>query len=76
MEKSKTIHLEKPNTLSKFLSEKEQQEVVSLKITGLIGRKDFNDVLDGMCELWGECDEDDNFTPDYEYTAAVLLQFS
>jgi hypothetical protein len=71
MEKIKTIHLEKPNTLSKFLSEKEQQEVVSLKITGLIGRKDFSDVLDGMCELEGEFDDDDNFIPDYEYTAAI-----
>ena len=67
----KTIHLEKPNTLSNFLSEKEQQEVVSLKISGFIGRKDFSDVLDGMCELEGEFDDDDNFIPDYEYTAAI-----
>lgn len=71
MEKYKEIHLEKPNTLSHFLSEKEQQEIVSLKITGFIGRQDFDDILDSMCDLEGEYDDDDNFIPDYEFTAAI-----
>lgn len=67
----KIIHLEKPNTLSQFLSEKEQQEVVSLKITGLIGRQDFDDVLDDMCDSCGYYDDDDNYIPDYEMAAAI-----
>lgn len=71
MEKFKEIHLEKPNTLSNFLSEEERQEIVSLKISGFIGQKDFYDVLDGMCDLEGQYDDDDNFIPDYEFTAAI-----
>ena len=71
MEKSRIIHLTEPNTLSQYLSEKERQEIVSLKITGVIGKKDFDDVLDDMCEVWGEYDEDDNFIPDYEDSAAI-----
>ena len=71
MEKIKTIHLEKPNTLSNLLSEKECQEIVSLKITGLIGKKDFAEVLDEMCDLEGQYDDNDNFIPDYEFTAAI-----
>ena len=70
MEATKIIHLEKPNTLATFLSEKERQEIVSLKISGYIGREDFDEVLDDMCELWGVYDEDDNYTPDYEGSAA------
>lgn len=50
MEKYKVIHLEKPNTLTNFLSEKERQDIVSLKVTGFIGREDFDDVLDDMCD--------------------------
>ena len=68
---NKTIHLEKPNTLSQFLSKKEQQEVVSLKITGLIGRQDFDDVLDYMCDSCGYYDDDDNYIPDYNMAAAI-----
>ena len=68
---SKVIHLEKANTLSQFLSYQERREVVSLKITGFIGRKDFEDVLDDMCEVWGLYDEDDNFIPEYEDAAAI-----
>ncbi len=71
MEKSKAIHLEKPNTLSKFLSEKEQQEVVSLKVSGPIGRNDIYDVLDGMCETEGHFDDDDNFIPDLDFTSEL-----
>ena len=73
MEKCKQIHLEKPNTLEKFLSEKERMGIESLKITGVIGRKDFDKVLDGMCEVWGKYDDEDEdeFTPDYESAAAL-----
>lgn len=66
-----TIHMEKPNTLSKFISEKERKEVVLLKITGFIGEKDFDDVLDEMCEVWGKYDENDNFIPDYDDCSAI-----
>ena len=71
MEKYKEIHLKKPNTLSNFLSEKERQEIVSLKITGFIGRDDFDDVLDEMCEVWGQYDEDDNFVPEEDGSCAI-----
>lgn len=71
MTPTKVIHLEKPNTLENFLSEEERQEVVSLKITGFIGKKDFSRVLDGMCDLEGQYDDDDNFIPDYDFTAAI-----
>ena len=68
---SRIIHLEEPNTLSNFLTQEERQKIVSLKITGLIGRKDFDDVLDEMCHAHGEFDEYDDFTPDFEYTPAL-----
>lgn len=71
METTKVIHLEKANTLAQFISYQERREVVSLKITGFIGRKDFEDVLDDMCEVWGLYDEDDNFIPEYEDAAAI-----
>ena len=71
--KSKVIHLEEPNTLSNFLTEEERHTLVSLKITGFIGFKDFDDVLDDMCSAWGEYDEDDNFIPDFEETPALRV---
>ena len=71
METAKVIHLEKANTLSSFLSEKEREEIVSLKITGFVGRKDFDEVLDDMCSVYGEYDDDDNFIPDYECSPAI-----
>lgn len=46
MEKSKVIHLEEANTLSNFLTSEERHTLVSLKITGFIGRKDFDDEQD------------------------------
>ena len=42
-----------------------------MKITGLIGKKDFAEVLDEMCDLEGRYDDNDNFIPDYEFTAAI-----
>ena len=73
MGKSITIHLEKPNTLSKLLSKKVRNEVFSLKITGLIGEKDFDDVLDDMCIVWSdfEDEDDEEGTPDYENAAPI-----
>lgn len=68
MEKRKVIHLEEANTLSNFLTKEERENIVSLKITGLIGHKDFEDVLDEMCDA---CGEYDNFIPDYELTPAL-----
>ena len=72
MKRSKTIHLEEPNTLYKFLSREEQQSVVSLKITGVLGLKDF-EVMDEMCSSWGEYDDDENFLPDYEESPALRI---
>lgn len=71
MEKSRIIHLEKANTLANFLSNDERETIVSLKITGYIGQKDFDDVLDDMCDAGGEYDEDDHFIPDFEITPAL-----
>lgn len=71
MEKCKVIHLEKPNTLTNFLSEKERQDIVSLKVTGFIGREGFDDVLDDMCDSCGQFDDDDNYTPDYELSSEM-----
>ena len=73
MGKSITIHLEKPNTLSELLSKKDRNEVISLKITGLIGKKDFDDVLDNMCTVWSdfEDEDDEEGTPDYENAAPI-----
>jgi hypothetical protein len=71
MEKSKVIHLKEANTLSNFLTPEERFGVVSLKITGFVGRKDFDDVLDDMCDVYGLYDDDDNWIPDYEESAAI-----
>ena len=65
MEASRTIHLAKPNTLAELFPEDERRSVVSLKITGFLGRKDFDDVLDEMCTVWGDYDDDDNWSSDY-----------
>ena len=71
MGKNKVIHLEEANTLSNFLSLEERRTVVSLKITGFIGRKDFDGVLDDMCDVYGFYDEYDNWMPDYAESAAI-----
>lgn len=71
MEMCKVIHLEEANTLASFLTPEERQNIVSLKITGVIGRKDFDYVLDDMCEVYGLYDKDDTYTPDYELAAAI-----
>ena len=70
--KNKLIHLEIANTLEQFLPENERYEVVSLKITGNIGRKDFDDVLDEMCDSGGYHDADENVIIDFE--SAPLLR--
>ena len=71
METTKVIHLEKANTLAQFLSGKEREELVSLKVTGFIGRDDFEDVLDEMCYVYGIYDDDDNFIPDEDGANAI-----
>ena len=71
MEKTRIIHLEKANTLANFLSKDERETIVSLKITGYIGQKDFDDVLDEMCDAGGEYDDNDHFIPDFEITPAL-----
>ena len=71
METSKVIHLEKANTLALFLSEKEREDIVYLKVTGFIGRKDFDEVLDDMCTVWGEYDDDDNYIPEEDGISVI-----
>lgn len=68
METSKTIHLEQPNTLSNHLTRFEKYNLYSLKITGVIGKKDIEDDLEEMCELRGYYDDDDEFIANYEQT--------
>lgn len=62
----KVVHLEKAGTLKQFISAKEKMTLSSLKITGFINSKDFDDVLDEMCSAYGMYDDDDNFEVDYE----------
>lgn len=71
MEKSKVIHLENANTLSNFLTQEERENIVSLKITGFLGRQDFEGVLYDMCDSCGIYDEDDEYHPDYELASAL-----
>lgn len=61
-----TIHLTEPGTLKKMLPREIWAELVGLKITGVIGRKDFDDVLDELCTSDGYFDEDDNYFFDDE----------
>ena len=58
MEYEKTIHLEEPGTLGKFISYSERQSLTSLKVTGVINRKDIDDVLDEMCSSEGHYEGD------------------
>ena len=53
-----------PNTLSDHLTEKERQEVVSLKITGFMGRYDFYDVINKMSDVWTDDEDGDLFMSD------------
>ena len=73
MEEHKTIHLSEANTLSKFLTEEEIHNLVSLKITGFLGKEDFEGVLDDMCSMQGCCDDYDydNWCPDEEKSPAL-----
>lgn len=68
--KNLTIHLEKANTLDKLLSEEQRKKVVNLKITGHIGKQDFEKVLDEMCDVdliyKNYDDEDEEGIPDYK----------
>lgn len=71
MEEHKTIHLSEANTLSKFLTEEEIHNLVSLKITGFLGKEDFEGVLDDMCSMEGFYDDYDNWCPDEENSPAL-----
>ena len=66
-----TIHLEKANTLDKLLSKEDRKKVVNLKITGYIGKNDFDNVLDEMCYVdliyKNYDDEDEEGIPDYKH---------
>lgn len=68
MIKAITIHLDEPNTLSKHLSSVDRDKISSLKITGLIGRDDFEDILEDLCYDYGYYDDDDVFISDSEST--------
>lgn len=73
MIKTITIHLDEPNTLAKYLCSVEREQISSLKVTGLIGREDFEDVLEDLCYDYGYYDDDDVFISDPESTNLRLL---
>lgn len=68
-----TIHLDKPNTLAEKIPEEIRYEIEALKITGLLGKDDFNKVLDEMCDAVGGYDEYDDFEPDFEETPKLRI---
>jgi hypothetical protein len=55
----KQIHVEHAGTLKQMITEYEKDHVTHLKISGALNSKDF-DVLDDMCTVWSEYDENDN----------------
>lgn len=65
------IKIDEPGTLSEKIPSEIRDKIVSLKISGCIDRKDFDDVLDDMCTSYGEYDEDDNYTIDLEESPAL-----
>lgn len=69
----KTVHLEQPDTLSGFISEKERMTLRSLKITGKLGEQDVLDVLDDMCWAYGTFDEYDDFTLNEEESPKLKI---
>jgi hypothetical protein len=74
MKKDITIHLEKANTLSNFISEDDKYSITSLKITGFIGIKDIDKVLDDMCSAEGQYDEYNDFILDLEASPAFRFR--
>lgn len=71
MAKVTTIHLDEPNTLAKHLSQEGREHVTSLKVTGFMGREDFEDALEDLCYDYGYYDEDDNFISDIESSSKL-----
>ena len=72
----RVIHLTEPNTLSQVFPKDEWNRVVSLKITGPMGRKDFDDVLDEICTVDDRIyldpkDEYGDYVPDYSNAALI-----
>lgn len=68
----KTVYLERPNTLSEFISDEERMTLTSLKITGILGSCDVLDVLDDMCTAHGTFDEYDDFTLNEEDSPKLI----
>lgn len=75
MKKRRIIHLRQPGTLSDYIPVSEREKIEELRISGVIGRKDFNDVLDRMCNVMVDYeDEDDDIgTPNYDYASDLRL---
>lgn len=72
----RVIDLAEPNTLSEVFPKEEWGRVVSLKITGPLGKWDFNDVLDEICTVEDRIyldpkDEYGDFVPDYTNAAKI-----
>ena len=65
------IKIDEPGTLSNRMPSEIRDKIISLKISGSIDRKDFDNVLDEMCDSWGEYDEDDNYTIDLKESPAL-----
>ena len=49
MEKSRILHLERANTLGNFLTKEDCETIVSLKVMGYIGQKDFQSPIPNAC---------------------------
>lgn len=62
------VHLNQPGTLKDKLPENLWPDITGLKVTGVIGRKDFDDVLDEIFYSDGYFDEDDEFIFEEEQT--------
>ena len=75
MKKNRIIHLKSPGTLADFISVDERNKIGSLKISGVIGRKDFDGVLDNMCDVWVDYadEDDDEGVPNYDYASNLKL---
>jgi len=75
MKKNRIIHLKSPGTLADFISVDERNKIGSLKISGVIGRKDFDEVLDKMCDVWVDYadEDDDEGVPNYDYASNLKL---
>lgn len=73
VENAQTIHLKTPGTLAEYISKEDKMSITSLKITGFINHKDFDDVLDDMCSTNGWFDDNDDYHPNYDESPKLRI---